>query len=150
MRSKFLFSLLYSILFASVFTACNEKSKSEMDEVHWDRDTCARCVMVVSDRHNTVQVKNPETGKSYMFDDIGCMAIWFEDEKIQWKNNALVWITDLKSGEWIDAKKAYYDTQNITPMSYGYSAHKTKESIKDTQEVLGYDEVLQRILKTAK
>jgi hypothetical protein len=140
-------SAFYSLLVLSLFVGCSEKSKTEMAEVHWDRDMCARCVMVVSDRKNAVQVKNPENAKTYMFDDLGCLAIWFDDEKITWKDKALIWVTDVNSGEWINARTAFYDTANITPMGYGFSAHKTKESIKENQEVINFNEVLKRTLQ---
>lgn len=144
----FKFVLLgFSLVFLSLSTTgCEKKSTTNVAEVHWDRDMCARCVMVVSDRHNTTQVRNPDNGKTYMFDDIGCMAVWFEEEKISWRDKAIVWITDANTGKWIDARKAFYDTHNITPMSYGFSAHKTKESIKKGEEIIGYDEVLKRVL----
>jgi len=82
-----------------------------------------------------------------MFDDIGCMALWFKEENIEWKDRAIVWITDVNSGEFIDAKKAFYDTNNVTPMAYGYSAHKSKNSIKKDEEIISYDEVISRVLK---
>lgn len=147
LKSRGVLSAFYSLLFISLFIGCSEKSKIEMAEVHWDRDMCARCVMVVSDRKNAVQVKDPQSGKAYMFDDLGCMAIWFDDEKITWKDKALIWVTDVNSGEWINAREAFYDTQNITPMGYGFSAHKTKESIKKNQETIDFNEVLKRTLK---
>ena len=142
--------LLLVALSVLTFSACEKKDMSGVAKVHWDRDMCARCVMVVSDRHNTTQVRNPKTGKTYMFDDIGCMALWFEEEHITWQESAIVWITDVDTGEWIDAKKAYYDTENITPMAYGFSAHKSKESIKEGQEIVDYDELIRRVIKIGK
>jgi len=131
-------------------SGCEKKDTSGVAKVHWDRDMCARCVMVVSDRQNTTQARDPKTGKKYMFDDIGCMVLWFEEENIPWKHDAIVWITDVKTGEWIDAKKAFYDTENITPMAYGFSAHKTKDTIKEGQEIVDYDEVFKRVIKIGK
>jgi len=146
---KYLKILVVAFL-AFSFSACEKKDTSGLAKVHWDRDMCARCVMVVSDRHNTTQVKDPKTGKAYMFDDIGCMALWFEEEKIEWRDSAIVWITDVNTGEWIDAKSAFYDTENITPMAYGFSAHKSKATIKEAQEIVDYDEVLRRVIKIGK
>ena len=144
------FRFLIAVFLVFSFNACEKKSTTDVAEVHWDRDMCSRCVMVVSDRHNTTQVRDPQTGKTYMFDDIGCMALWFDEENIKWRDKAVVWITDVDTGEWIDAKKAFYDTQNITPMAYGFSAHKTKESIKAGEEIVDYDEVLRRVIKIGK
>ncbi len=101
--------------------------------------------MVVSDRHHTVQVINPETGRSYMFDDIGCTTLWFQEENIAWADQAVIWITDVKTGEWIDARAAFYDTYNLTPMAYGIGAHKNRNEIKPEMEILNYSEVVERI-----
>lgn len=133
-------------LLAFGFSACEEKSKTDVAKVHWDRDMCARCVMVVSDRQNTTQVRDPQTGKKYMFDDIGCAILWFKEDSIEWKENAIIWITDVNSGEWINARTAFYDTENITPMAYGFSAHKIKDTIKGEQEIVDYNEVVKRVL----
>jgi nitrous oxide reductase accessory protein NosL len=130
-----------------MFSACENKKTTDLT-VHWDRDMCSRCVMVISDRHNTVQVINPETNKKYVFDDIGCMAVWFKKENISWSGKANIWINDVKTGEWIDAKVAFYDTENVTPMGYGFSAHKLKADVKKGQEALDFNEVEKRILKS--
>lgn len=127
------------------FLGCQEKSASGPAKINWDRDMCDRCVMVISDRKNTVQLRDPSTNKLYKFDDIGCMAIWFIDEDIKFKDKAAIWITDVESGEWIDARAAFYTSGNITPMGFGFSAYKNKSSIKNTEEILTYDEVLKRI-----
>ncbi len=140
--------LLFS--FSLAFIACEKKIESGVSTVHWDRDMCARCIMVVSDRKNTVQIRNPDTGKTYMFDDIGCMVLWFKEENIEWSERAIVWITDVNSGEFIDAKIAFYDTNNITPMAYGFSAHKSKETIKQGEEIILFDEVVSRVIKIGK
>jgi len=144
------FKILMIVILVFIFSACEKKDRSAVSKVHWDRDMCARCVMVVSDRFNTTQVKDPKTGKKYMFDDIGCMALWFEEEKIEWKDRAIVWVTDVNTGEWINAKIAFYDTENITSMAYGFSAHKTESTIKEGQEIVDYNEVLRRVIKIGK
>ncbi len=147
--TKLLLFIFYALIFI-LFSGCEERSKTDVAEVHWDRDMCARCVMVVSDRHNTTQVRNPKTGKKYMFDDIGCTILWFKNEKIAWKDQAIIWITDANTGEWIDARKAFYDTENVTPMAYGFSAHKDKNAIKEGQEIIDFEELSRRVIKIGK
>jgi len=148
--TKTLKLFIFHFSFLIIFLGCQEKSKTAVTEVHWDRDMCARCVMVVSDRKNTTQVRNPQNGRTYMFDDIGCMVLWFRDHKQSWKDQAIVWITDAKTGKWIDARTAFYDTENITPMAYGFSAHAKKEDIAKGQEIIDFDEVVRRVLKIGK
>ncbi|WP_457750142.1 hypothetical protein [Sulfurimonas sp.] len=145
MRLFFLFVTLTLTLLTT--TGCDKKSSSQVHEVHYDRDMCARCAMVVSDRKNTVEVINPSTGKYYLFDDIGCMVLWFENEQIPWKDKAVIWVTDAKTGKWINARTAYYDTENITPMAYGFSAHTSKDDIVKGQEIIDFNEVVKRVKK---
>ena len=145
MMKRFSFLL---ILVAFLLSGCEKKITTELHDVHWDRDMCARCAMVVSDRRHSVQAINPKDGRSYMFDDIGCTVLWFREEKIAWKNESILWITDSKSGEWIDAKKAYYTTENVTSMAYGFMAHKTKPNTTD--EIIDFKEAEKRIIKIGK
>jgi len=64
-----------------LFLGCEQKPTNGPAKIHWDRDMCDRCVMVLSDRKNTLQLQNPTTKKIHKFDDIGCMVLWFEEEK---------------------------------------------------------------------
>jgi nitrous oxide reductase accessory protein NosL len=141
---------IYFFIIIMLLAGCKERSKTDVVKIHWDRDMCARCVMVVSDRANTTQVRNPQNGKTYMFDDIGCMVLWFRDHKQKWRDKAIIWITDVETHKWIDARRAFYDTENITPMAYGFSAHKNRENIAKGQEVIDFDEVIRRVLRVGK
>lgn len=143
--------LFFSLLLLFGFNGCEKKEISTaLHEVHWDRDMCERCKMVTSDRHHTVQVINPQNGRSYMFDDIGCTLLWFEDEKIAWKDKAKIWITDVSTGKWIDAKTAFYDIHNITPMAYGFAAHEKEQSINAGEEIVYYNDLFKRVLEIEK
>lgn len=141
--------MIYKIVFL-VFTilllvGCGEKVTDAPVEIHWDRDMCSRCVMVISDRKNATQLRDPSTHKLYQFDDIGCMALWFKDENIAYKDSVKIWVTDVQSGKWIDARSAFYTAGNMTPMAFGFSAYEKKSSIPADKEALSYTEVLQRI-----
>ena len=127
------------------FFGCEQKVQSGPAKINWDRDMCQRCVMVLSDRKNTIQLREPNTNKVYKFDDIGCMVLWFREENIAFKDSAEIWITDASSGEWINAREAFYTTDNVTPMAFGFSAYKSKESIKEAKEIISYDEVIKRV-----
>ncbi len=128
------FSLLLLLLLAII--GCEKKQIGEVEKVHWDRDMCERCKMAVSDRKFAFEIIDPKSGKAYKFDDIGCGVLWLEEEKIPWRDKAIMWVTDAKSGEWIDAKKAYYTDDSITPMAYGFAAYsdKTKPKGKELKD----------------
>lgn len=142
--------LVMGLAFFSLTGCDSKKGSNEVQEVHWDRDMCERCKMVVSDRHHTVQVIHPTTHKAQMFDDLGCAVLWFNEEKITWKDQAIMWITDAQSGEWIDARKAYYDTGNITPMAFGFAPHLKKDDIAKDKEILSFEQVSTKIIDIKK
>lgn len=101
------FNFLVFIVLGLFFTACNSEVNTKPKEVKFDREVCERCKMIISDRNYAVQVVNPQDGKSYYHDDIGCAILWFEESEISWKNEAIIYVADANSGKWIDAKKAF-------------------------------------------
>jgi hypothetical protein len=86
----------------------------------WDRVACEECNMALSDPHYSAQVIDPD-GRAFFFDDIGCAILWLRRQP--WKDKARTWVNDVKTTEWIEAKKAnwiYGDPR--TPMGYGFAA----------------------------
>ena len=138
---------LFLIVLLLSLTGCDKKNPTELHRVHWDRDMCERCKMVVSDRQHATQVINTENGRSYMFDDIGCAVLWFDEEKIAWASKAKIWVTDITTGKWIDARIALYDTNNITSMAFGFGAHDGNTTIKEGEETVDFAEVKKRIFE---
>ena len=105
--------------------------------------------MAISERKFAVQVVNPKTHKVYKFDDIGCAILWFEEEHIPWKDRAKIWITDAKTGKWIDARKAIYTDDSITPMAYGFAAY-TEATLPPNHHTVRFDEVAKRVIEIEK
>ncbi len=141
-----LYRLLIVTILVLSFGGCKEKhNPNEPAKMHWDRDMCQRCKMVVSERKYAAQVINPKTQKVYKFDDIGCAILWLEEEHIPWRD-VKIWITDAKSGKWIDAKKALYTDDSITPMAYGVAAF-TKETFPKDHKALRFEEIIPIIKK---
>lgn len=92
------FNFLVFIVLGLFFTACNSEVNTKPKEVKFDREVCERCKMIISDRNYAVQVVNPQDGKSYYHDDIGCAILWFEESEISWKNEAIIYVADANSG----------------------------------------------------
>jgi hypothetical protein len=105
--------------------------------------------MAISERKFAVQAIDPQTGKDYKFDDIGCAVLWMDEEKIPWRDQAILWITDARTGEWIDARKAKYTEGSITPMAYGFAAY-TDQTVPKGQQVLDFDTVAKKIIEIEK
>ncbi len=140
---KYSLLLILMTLFMN-FTGCQKKSSGGIEKMHWDRDMCERCKMAISERKYAVQVIDPKTHKAYKFDDIGCAVLWFDEEHIPWKDQAKIYITDAKTGKWIDARKAIYTDDSITPMAFGFAAY-TKETLPKNHHTLNYSEVAKKV-----
>lgn len=140
------FNFLFLLMFLPFvgFTGCEKKPVGEVEPMHWDRDMCERCKMAISERKFAVQVINPQNGRVYKFDDIGCALLWMDEEKIPWKEKAIIWITDAKSGKWINARTALYADGAITPMAFGFGAY-TKETLPKGAKVFDFTEVTKRV-----
>jgi hypothetical protein len=93
-------------------------------EVTWDREPCARCGMVLSDRAHAAQVRlKGATGPKAVrfFDDIGCAVIWLDSEGLA-DDAVEIWVADHRGVGWLDAFTAHFVLGNPTPMQYGVSA----------------------------
>jgi nitrous oxide reductase accessory protein NosL len=119
----------------SLIIACKGGNEEQLPvDFVWDRVACEECKMALSDRHYTAQVIDP-TGRAYFFDDIGCAILWLRRQP--WKDKARTWVNDVKTTEWIEAKKAnwiYGDPQ--TPMGYGVAA-----TLSPVENALDYETV---------
>ena len=143
---RFNLSVLLFILVGLFIIGCEKKEIGGVAKVHWDRDMCERCKMAISERKFAFEIINPKSDKSYKFDDIGCGILWLDEEKIPWKNEAIFWITDAKTGKWIDARKAFYTDESITPMAYGLAAYTEQTKPKD-MKLVSLDEAIKIIYK---
>ncbi|MGE5469385.1 MAG: hypothetical protein ACM3X0_01170 [Bacteroidota bacterium] len=123
-------SLLLTPL-AAALSACKTKGYPEgMAEIKWDRDTCTRCKMVLSDRRFAVEMRGGPDDMVFKFDDIGCLVVWMQEkaEKYPWMADAAtrLWVADFASKsreemQWLDPKRAQYVTKT-SPMAYNFAA----------------------------
>ncbi len=147
MKNLSLKTFIFSFFIFLVFSGCTEdKNSNGMSKVHWDRDICERCKMIVSERKFAVQIINPETKQSYMFDDLGCAVVWFIEKDLTWFNEARIFITDATTGEWVNAREAVYIDDTMTPMNYGLSAY-SKETVFENQSKLNFEQAVKKIIE---
>jgi len=138
-------SKLFGIFLISIFFgACQKKDSSLPQKVHWDRDMCERCKMVLSDRDFATEIINPKTHKVYYFDDIGCAVLWLKEGKIPWAKSAKIWVKDGKTKKWIDARKAKYVDDAITPMAYGFKAYEAQNFPKN-KKMINFDQMIKKV-----
>ena len=117
--------LVLVLALVMVLMGCSGESDSGPGQVRWDKDVCARCLMSVSDRMYSAQVRGGPEGrrtKLYFFDDFGCAVLWLEKQTWQDDPRTMIWVTDESTGNWLDARTAFFQTGRITPMDYGLGA----------------------------
>jgi len=85
----------------------------------------SECGMIIDDLAFASQVIAPD-GKTWFFHDHGGMAAWLKTKSF--RENAVIWVHDLDSGDWIDARKAWYSRTDHTPMLYGFGAYSLKQN----------------------
>jgi hypothetical protein len=131
-------------LAAVVFlTACSSGPDTGPGEVRWDKVSCERCIMSVSDRHFSAQIRGgPPERKTrlYFFDDLGCAVLWLQEQSWRDEPRNEIWVTDAKTGQWLDARTAHYDTGFVTPMDFGLGAGPA-----DSKGVLNFEQAVQEV-----
>lgn len=133
-RRAFLARLGYGSLLltplAAVLSACGKSGWPEgMGEIKWDRDTCTRCRMVISDRRFAVEMRGGPKDQLFKFDDIGCLVFWLRDKAADypWMADAAtrLWVADLGSKsdamKWLEPRTAQFVNKN-SPMGYNFGA----------------------------
>ncbi len=113
---------------ALLASGCGKSGWPEgMVPIKWDRDTCVRCNMLISDRRFAVQAQRTEVA-NVSFDDIGCALVWLAEQprEPRWELSAMrLWVADITNRgdaiRWLDAKTAHYVTRT-SPMNYNQGA----------------------------
>ena len=144
-----LLNTLFITFILLITNSCDSKPKGAVEKMHWDRDMCERCKMAISERKFAVEAIDIKKNKTYKFDDLGCALLWIEKNKVPLDENLKLWITDAKTGEWIDAKSAIYIDGARTPMAYGFASY-TKETLPQNHKTFTLDEVIEKIYKREK
>ncbi|MGE0080555.1 MAG: hypothetical protein AB7U81_04600 [Thiohalomonadaceae bacterium] len=107
-----------------------------MAEIKWDRDTCARCSMVISDRRFAAEMRGGEKNTVFKFDDVGCLVFWMKEQaaKYPWMAdaNTRLWVADFTSPSrtemtWLDPRQALY-VSRTSPMGYNFAAVSTPQA----------------------
>jgi copper chaperone NosL len=81
-RRRFIAAGLSLTPLAAALSACGSSGAwpEGMAEIKWDRDTCVRCSMVISDRRFAAELRGGEKNTVFKFDDIGCAVFWMRDK----------------------------------------------------------------------
>lgn len=113
------------LLVVLMLAACGGNEEEVKPAAIEENDTCAICNMQVLDNEFATQVVQ-ENGKSLVFDDIGCMYKWMDENND--KELKAEFVRDYNSKEWIQVDDAtyVYDEKIKTPMAYNVISFKDK------------------------
>ena len=130
-RRRFLAAGFTLTPLAAALSACGhaEHWPEGMHPIKWDRNTCVRCSMVISDRRFAAELRGGPDNLAFMFDDIGCAMYWLRDKvrDYPWMSEATTrfWVADISSHgnevTWLDARAARY-LAKTSPMGYNFGA----------------------------
>jgi hypothetical protein len=106
-----------------------------MQPIVWDRDSCVRCSMVISDRRFAAEMRGGPKQTVFKFDDIGCAVFWLRNKAIDhpWMSDPAthLWVADVASRgndvTWLDARVAQY-LSKTSPMGYNFGARPHPEA----------------------
>ncbi len=138
----------------ALLAGCGKKGNwpEGMAEIKWDRDTCVRCNMVISDPRFAAELRGGEKDTAFKFDDIGCLVFWLRDKAAQhpWMNDAAtrMWVadsTDMNGATWLDPRQARFLGGRLSPMGYNFAA--VRDAVSGG---LTFDEMQAQILSKGK
>jgi len=98
-----------------------------------------QCAMLIKTIKNAAEVVSPD-GRTWFFDDPGCMILWLKDKPF--KDKATLWVHTVDTNRWIDAKKAKYSINYHSAMHYGFGAKQNDENSS-----ISFDEMKLRMLR---
>jgi copper chaperone NosL len=110
-----------SVAVVGLLVACGQRPTTGPGKVNWDRQTCDRCQMVISERRHAVQVRMPGEHGTHAFDDLGCALLWLDEQGLDESKPPLeVWVRDPTGAHWIGGHDARFEGGLSTPMAYGF------------------------------
>jgi copper chaperone NosL len=120
--------LFLSGIAALSLTGC-AKAAEGTEEIHYGRETCTKCGMVISDPHFAAEIRGGPDRQLVKFDDAGCAVNWLETQAWRAESTTDFWVMDADTGQsWLKAKEAWYMPGAMSPMNYGFSAHPQKQA----------------------
>lgn len=102
--------------------ACSEV-EAKPRVIKWGRDTCEFCHMVFADRRFAAEVWDGDTNRARLYDDFGCAVLAAAEMEVLEREAVRFWVSDeTQPDTWLDARRARFRDNVVTPMGYGHSA----------------------------
>lgn len=129
MNNKCFFLLIVILL---SLTGC-AVSAYEPIKIEQNIESCDVCKMGIGEIESAAQMILKD-GKPILFDDIGCLVVYIQEEKPEYK---VAFVHDYHSEKWISFDQAtFVHTQSIdSPMNYRLVAFESEEEAESFQKV---------------
>jgi copper chaperone NosL len=130
--------LVFISVFVMSIAGCRQGSTTGPGTIHWDRETCEHCQMVISDRRHAVQIRLLGDRRTHAFDDLGCGLLWLDQRGLRagGENGPEIWVKDSKAGDWLDGRSADFEAGLTTPMAYGFGVSEGGLSLAEVQNAI--------------
>lgn len=116
-------AILVALIAALSLAACSDDPPTGPVKIHYGRDTCDLCRMIISDPRFAAQIRGGPGHKAFKFDDIGDALLFLDRQPWKAEPNVEVWVMDVDTGKtWLDARKAHYVGGMPSPMAHGFGA----------------------------
>lgn len=127
---KFKWGIIVTVIFL-LLVGCSSTG-SGPTEIKQNTDSCDVCKMGIQELNSAAQMIL-EDGKPVLFDDIGCMIVYIQQEQPEYKD---AFVHDFESKEWIPFEKSTFvhDQSIDSPMSYGIVAFDDEGDAANFQE----------------
>lgn len=108
-------------------------------EIVLDHYQDTQCGMLLEKIEDTAQAVAPD-GRTWFFDDVGCLALWYGDNPQ--REQMVLWVYTRDTERWIDAHAAWYSRTDETVMLYGVAAYEKKRDA-----FIDFEEMVRKMLR---
>lgn len=106
------------IFYLGLLTLCSCLQSNSLEPVDplWERESCSRCRMTLSDKRYAVQ-RILSSGQVHFYDDLNCALNHNHTD-----SEGVLYVRPFGADKWVLAKDAKYQSGLMTPMGSGYGA----------------------------
>jgi copper chaperone NosL len=115
-------SIIISLPLFIFLTSCVASEVKPRDPL-WEKDSCAHCRMILSEKRYAVQ-RILSNGEVHYYDDIGCAM-----KHPHSHDDGKLYVRPDGGNDWIPAQEATYQSGLSTPMNSGFGAVKSGGSV---------------------
>jgi copper chaperone NosL len=84
-----------------------------------------QCGMPLERSRDAAEAVDPG-GKTWFFDDVGCLALWLDGTRHP--DRMQLWVFSRDTEKWIDGREAWYSLTDSTTMLYGFAAYRDSQA----------------------